>query len=127
MGANRFSKMDRSFGGEGEVVFAGAGMRIGGRLRPCCRSPLAKLFRPSSCNDLPQNAQDFCPGVLLKLRDARMRQTGAAKNAFAIVVMLHLRAPYVSKTAILGCWVDRSGQKSKSRLNSKDLDRLVSH
>jgi hypothetical protein len=55
-----------------------------------------------------------------------LRQTGAAKNALAIAVMLHLRAPYVSKTAILGCWVYRSGQKSKSRLNSKDLDRLVS-
>jgi len=55
-----------------------------------------------------------------------LRQTGAAKSALAIAVMLHLRAPYVSKTAILGCWVDRSGQKSKSRLNSKDLDRLVS-
>jgi len=56
-----------------------------------------------------------------------MRQTGAAKNAFVIAVMLHLRAPYVSKTAILGCRACRSGQKSKSRLNSKDLDRLVSH
>jgi hypothetical protein len=56
-----------------------------------------------------------------------LRQTGAAKNTLAIAVMLHLRSPYVSKTAILGCWVDRSGQKSKYRLNSKDLDRLVSY
>jgi hypothetical protein len=55
-----------------------------------------------------------------------LRQTGISKNAFAIAVMLHLRAPYDSKTAILGCWVHCSGQKSKSRLNSKDLDRLVS-
>jgi hypothetical protein len=54
-----------------------------------------------------------------------LRQTGIAKNAFANAVMLHLRAPYVSKTAILGCWVGHSGQKSKSRLNSKDLNRLV--
>lgn len=50
----------------------------------------------------------------------------AAKNALATAVMLHLRSRYVSKTAILGCWVGRSGQKSKSRLNSKDLDRSVS-
>jgi hypothetical protein len=55
-----------------------------------------------------------------------LRQTGISKNAFAIAVMLHLRAPYDSKTAILGCRVHCSGQKSKSRLNSKDLDRLVS-
>lgn len=61
------------------------------------------------------------------MKTSRVRQTGAAKNAFVIAVMLHLRAPYVSKTAILGCWACRSGQKSKSRLNSKDLGRLVSH
>jgi hypothetical protein len=54
----------------------------------------------------------------------RMRQTNAVKNTSAIVVMLHLRARYVSKTAILGCWVGRSGRKSKSRLNSKDLGSL---
>ncbi|MGL4259976.1 MAG: hypothetical protein ACRCV5_18865 [Afipia sp.] len=69
--------------------------------------------------------QEFFPRVAI---DAGwcMRQTGATKNAFAIAVMLHLRAPYDSKTAILGCWVVHSGQKSKSRLNSKDLDRLAS-
>jgi hypothetical protein len=55
----------------------------------------------------------------------RLRQTGATKNISAIAVMLHLRSRYVSKTAILGCWVNHSGQKSKSRLNSKDLDRLA--
>jgi hypothetical protein len=55
--------------------------------------------------------------------DTCVRQTGATKNAFAIAVMLHLRSRYVSKTAILGCRACRSGQKSKSRLNSKDLDR----
>ncbi len=59
--------------------------------------------------------------------DRCLRQTGASKITFAIAVMLHLRAPYVSKTAILGCRVCRSGQKSKSRLNSKDLDRWVSY
>ena len=69
--------------------------------------------------------QEFFPRDALIARQL-LRQTGAAKNALAIAVMLHLRSPYVSKTAILGCWVDRSGQKSKSRLNSKDLDRLVS-
>ncbi|MGL5166185.1 MAG: hypothetical protein ACRC9K_09895 [Afipia sp.] len=79
----------------------------------------------SAIQQLGSISQEFIP------RDAHiaqplLRQTGAAKNALAIAVMLHLRAPYVSKTAILGCWVDRSGQKSKSRLNSKDLDRLVS-
>ncbi len=41
-----------------------------------------------------------------------LRQTGVPKNTLAIAVMLHLRSPYVSKTAILGCWVNRSGQKS---------------
>lgn len=71
------------------------------------------------------NAEEFCPRTATSVTRC-VRQTGATKNAFAIAVMLHLRAPYVSKTAILGCWVDRSGQKSKSRLNSKDLDRLVS-
>jgi hypothetical protein len=55
---------------------------------------------------------------------APVRQTGAVKNASATAVMLHLRARYVSKTAILGCWVSCSGQKSKSRLNSKDLRSL---
>jgi hypothetical protein len=55
-----------------------------------------------------------------------LRQTGVTKNSLAIAVMLHLRSRYVSKTAILGCWVIRSGQESKSRLNSKDLGRLVS-
>ena len=64
--------------------------------------------------------------AMVQVARRSLRQTGATKNIFAIAVMLHLRAPYDSKTAILGCWVDCSGQKSKSRLNSKDLDRLVS-
>ena len=38
--------------------------------------------------------------------------------------MLHLHARYVSKPAISGRWASRSGQKSKSRLNFKDLDRM---
>jgi hypothetical protein len=53
-----------------------------------------------------------------------MRQPGRAKSIFAAAVMLRLRARYVSKTAILGCRAGRSGRKSKSRLNSKDLDRV---
>jgi hypothetical protein len=36
--------------------------------------------------------------------------------------MLHLRACYVSKAAILTVPAFRAGQKSKSRLNSKGLN-----
>ena len=72
------------------------------------------------------SAQDVLSCIDMQHAARMLRQTGVAKNTLAIAVLLHLRSRYVSKTAILGCWVDRSGQKSKSRLNSKDLDRSVS-
>jgi hypothetical protein len=46
------------------------------------------------------------------------------KAAPAAAVMLHLRARYVSKAAILGLpGHDAPARKSKSHLNSKGLDR----
>ena len=48
--------------------------------------------------------------------------SGDARNH--VCVMLHLRARYVSKAAILTIPMPQSiGRKSKSRLNSKGLDR----
>lgn len=47
-------------------------------------------------------SQEFLPRTAISATRC-VRQTGVTKNAFAIAVMLHLRAPYDSKTAILGC------------------------
>ena len=50
---------------------------------------------------------------------ARMRHAIARRD-----VMLHLRARYVSKAAIfIDAGTSPAGRKSKSRLNSKGLDR----
>jgi hypothetical protein len=51
-------------------------------------------------------------------------QTIAWRNR-ALSVVLHLRVRYVSKAAILKGGHARVGRKSKSRLNSKGLDRLA--
>jgi hypothetical protein len=45
------------------------------------------------------------------------------KAAPPAALMLHLRSRYVSKAAILTIPVTSTGRKSKSRLNSKGLDR----
>ncbi len=56
-------------------------------------------------------------------RGQRRRLT-CDKASPARAVMLHLRACYVSKAAILTIPMPQSiGRKSKSRLNSKGLDR----
>jgi hypothetical protein len=74
----------------------------------------------------PFNCAAICCSSRANRDIARATKQRREKRIMAVVVMLHLRARYVSKTAILGCWADRSGQKSKSRLNSKDLNRLAS-
>jgi hypothetical protein len=52
------------------------------------------------------------------------RQIGRGGARNHVCVMLHLRARYVSKAAILTIPMPQSiGRKSKSRLNSKGLDR----
>ena len=60
---------------------------------------------------------------------ARLAPTREASDTIALnrprPVMLHLRVRYVSKAAILRGGHSRVGRKSKSRLNSKGLDRLA--
>src|SRR4051812_8641923 len=54
---------------------------------------------------------------------ARIRCGDVWRGTPAGDVMLHLRSRYVSKAAILTITVIHTGRKSKSRLNSKGLDR----
>jgi hypothetical protein len=86
--------------GDGTNAFAGLGVCAGARNDAWCE--FAGSFPTSKCVD---GSVSRC-----------------ARNH--VCVMLHLRARYVSKAAILTIPMPQSiGRKSKSRLNSKGLDR----
>ena len=70
------------------------------------------------------SAHDRDAEALLATRGKMQEELKVATVARSLHdVVLHLRGCYVSKAAILRCRHSCAGRKSKSRLNSKGLDR----
>jgi hypothetical protein len=88
----------------------------------------AERFCIDRCLTTPRprsgNGDESVSVEAVKLEREQRWQAMRGEASPAAAVMLHLRSCYVSKAAILTVsGTPRAGRKSKSRLNSKGLDR----
>jgi hypothetical protein len=99
-----------------------------GSCGPCVstrnKTPASIPEKPRICQE--QEQTNLHSAEAAKCHPAVAANGPCDKAAPAAAVMLHLRSRYVSKAAILTIPIPpRIGRKSKSRLNSKGLDRLA--